>query len=117
MSEFAVRIGRVKLKGGADLHIMHNPMPDEMNGEAENWRGKLVEHARAISEHGNEDSRLDGYIVVGLFSDGGTSVAFRIPARVPSSLVPSYVADIMRRDTVTHEEAARTFDDKFEWRE
>jgi len=114
MTEFRTRIGRVRLKGGADLHVLHNTYPDTLNDRRENWRGKLVEHARSIAADMDD---LDGYIVIGLFANGSSCTAFRIPERIPSSLLPAYIAEMLRRDTVVHEEAARTFDSKFEWRE
>lgn len=115
MSEFAARIRRVRVKNGADVHVLHNPMPDELDGTPENWRGKLIEHAKAVASQGSDDAPLDGYIVIGLFADGMSSVAFRVPQRIPSCLVPAYVAELMRRDAITENEAERVFDQRFEW--
>jgi len=44
MTEFRARIGRVRLKGGADLHILHNAMPHKLEGKEENWRGSNDRH-------------------------------------------------------------------------
>lgn len=114
---FAGRIRRVRMKDGADIHVLHNPMPNDLDGNPENWRGKLRSHAAVISDQGTEIGPLDGYIVIGLFADGGSSVAFRLPERLPACLVPGYVSEIMRRDVIVDREAERVFDDKFEWRD
>lgn len=112
---FAARIRRVRMKDGADVHVLHTPMVNDLGGNPENWRGKLRTHAATISDQGTEASPLDGYIVIGLFADGGSSVAFRIPERLPACLVTGYVAEIMRRDLITDREAERVFDNKFVW--
>lgn len=115
MTEFAVRIRRIRMKGGADVHVLQNPMPDDLAGTPENWRGKLVQHARSISEQGTESGPLDGYIVIGLFADGASSIAFRMPERIPACLLPAYVAELLRRDTIVADAAERVFDSRFEW--
>lgn len=109
MTEFRAQIGRVRMKnGGADVHILHNPMPD--NGE--NWRGKMVDCARVISEY---EGDLDGYLVIGLWADGTRSLGFRMTPRIPREMLPSYIAEIIRTDVITEHEAERTFDNRFEW--
>lgn len=105
MTVARVRIGRVRMKaGGADLRVLHNcsPIP------ADNWRGKFMEHSRAISEMGSPGSELVGYLVIGVFSDDAVSTAFRWNnprSAIPRSLMPAYVAEIVRRDMVTAPEA------------
>jgi hypothetical protein len=115
MTEFAARIRRVRHKDGADVHILRNPMPDTLGGDPENWRGKIVEHAKSIASHDEKGSRLDGYVVIGLFSDFTSSIAFRFPERLPPCLVPGYVTELLRRDAIMSTEAERKFDEKFEW--
>lgn len=115
MTEFAARIRRIRMHDGADVHVLRNPMPDAVDGDHENWRGKLVEHAKAIGAYDEEGKHLDGYIVIGFFSDGATSTAMRMPERLPRCLAPAYVAELVRRDVVTELEAERVFNRKFEW--
>jgi hypothetical protein len=47
--------------------------------------------------------------MLGLFSDGKTSCGFRYdpeqPALIPRALLPSYVAEVIRRDILTAAEA------------
>lgn len=115
MTDFAARIRRVRLHGGADVHVLQTPMPDDINGDPENWRGKLISHAKNISGQGEPGGELDGYLIVGLFEDGSSSLAFRLPARIPQCLVPAYITELIRRDAVVSREAERVFDYKFEW--
>lgn len=89
-------------------------MPDTVNGVAENWTGKIVEHARAIANSSEPKSKLDGFIIIGFFDDGRSSIGFRMPARIPACLAPAYVTELVRRDFVVEREAMRVFDDKFE---
>jgi hypothetical protein len=111
-----MRLRSIRYKDGrAALHVLHTPMVDECNGEPENWRGKLIEHSKNIACQDGAGSLLDGYLVVGLFSDGMTSVAYRLPERIPQCLAMAYISEIIRRDVVTEREAERVFDDKFEW--
>jgi hypothetical protein len=111
---FAARISRVRMKnGGADLHILQTPRPHSFEGRDESIRGKIIEHARWIADV--EGPPLDGFIVIGLFADGKRSCGFRIPERIPRELLPSYVADIVRRDAIVQFEAESVFDQKFEW--
>jgi hypothetical protein len=100
------------MKDGADVHILQNPMPNTLGETAENWRGKLLENAKAVA---NMDGELDGYVLIGLFSDGCSSVGYRLPGRIPECLAAAYVGELIRRDTVVENEAERTFDRKFEW--
>lgn len=102
------RIGKIKLKsGGAEIRVLHR---DAQNLEGENWRGDLIRHARTISEHDDDKSALVGFVIVGLFDDGATSVGYRwdkerVP--VPRTLMPAYVAEVIRRDLITECEAER----------
>jgi hypothetical protein len=113
MTEFRARIKSYRMKaGGADIRVLHNPMPNEFDGVEENYRGKIIQHARWIAETDPQHT-MDGFIVIGLWDDGTRSVGYRIPKRIPRELVPHYVAEILRTDAITDNE----FDQKFEWRE
>lgn len=105
----AARIGRIRLKsGGAEVRLIRQETPDPGD---ENWRGKIIEAARAISGFDEPGSELVGYVVVGLFSDGACSTGWRYDAKrspIPRALMPAYVAEIIRRDVVTHVEAVET---------
>ena len=108
--EFAARIRSFKSKqGGADIVMLQTPT---VNGE--NLRGKMIEHAKIISEN---EGDLDGFIVLALFADGKRSMGFRLPKRIPREMLPAYFAEIIRTDAVTEWQAGITFDDKFEWRD
>lgn len=100
--------------GGATIRVLHTPMPNQCDGNAENYQGRMISASKAIGAMGTPGSELDGYIVVGLFSDGSTSMGYRIPERLPRALVPSYFAEVFRRDIITDKEAERVFDEKFE---
>ena len=83
--------------------------------EPENDMGAtLIRHARKVAEWSN----LAGTMVIGIFEDGATSVAFRWDddrCPVPRSLAPAWIAEIVRRELVTSVEAENTFHDIFEW--
>lgn len=107
-----MRLRSIRMKnGGATIHVLHTPIDSEIDGRSENLRGKLIGNAKQVASYDG----LDGYIVIGLFSDGTSSVGFRIPPRIPDSLLPSYIAEMLRRDAITEREAERVFDSKFEW--
>lgn len=111
MEEMRARIRSVRYKDGrAPLTLLPTPMPD--NYGTENFRGKLISAAKTVA---SDDRDLDGYVVIGLFADGGTNIGFRISNRIPSTLAPAYIAELMRRDAVTNTEARHVFDEKFEW--
>lgn len=101
------RIGKIRLKaGGAEVRILRRDTPDDDGRE--NWRGKIVDNARGIASYSQPDSELVGYFVMGLFSDGSSSVAFRYdPKRspIPRALLPAYIAEVLRRDMITYGEA------------
>lgn len=116
MTDFAARIGRVRMKnGGADVHVLESkPGPDG----AEDWRGAVVRNAKAVAEMGTDASPLVGYLLIGIFGDGATSVGFRVDEDrcvVPRALFPAWVAEIVRRDLVSAQEAEIVFDNRFQW--
>jgi hypothetical protein len=118
MSDFAARIGRIRMKnGGADVRVLHRSEP---NPDNESWRGKIIENAKAVASYDEDGSELVGFLVIGIFSDGQTSVGFRYDKKrcpVPLSLMPAWVAELVRRDMVVAPEAENRFNDMFEWRE
>jgi hypothetical protein len=91
--------------GGAEIRVLDRARPN-LNGE--NWRGKIVESARNIGESGDAGSELVGYVMVGMFSDGTSMVGFAYDAArspIPRALMPSWVAEVIRRDFITSVEA------------
>ena len=90
-------------------------MTDDLDGEPENWRGKLLEHAKAIGGLGTPGSELAGFVVIGLFADGTSSAGFRLPSWLSPTLAPGYVAEVLRRDALIDREARTVFNDMFEW--
>lgn len=118
MSEFQARIGRIRMKnGGADVRVLDQRRPDP---DGEDWRGTIVQNARKVAEQSEPDSPLVGYIIVGFYGDGQTSVGFRYdPDRtpIPRMLLPAWIAEVVRRDMITAREAESTFNDMFEWQD
>jgi hypothetical protein len=110
MSDFRARIGRIRMKnGGADVRVLDRKI-DNPNGE--NWRGKVIENAKAVASYDEEGSALVGYILIGIYSDGLTSVGFRYDPEqcpVPRSLMPAWVAELVRRDMIVAPEASDKF--------
>jgi len=104
-----MRLRSVRYKDGrAPLLLLHNP-------DAIDLMGTLQDHARFIAGESNSTGRLDGFIIIGLFDDGSSSIGCRIPERLPSCLIPAYIEELMRRDMVTEPAAKKEFDRNFEW--
>lgn len=87
------RIGRVKFRDGRSLTIIDRPKPRS-------------EHAASIVSAASvmaSDPKLCGYVMIGLCRDGTYNFGSRIPfdGPIPLTLVPSYVAEIVRRECVT----------------
>lgn len=111
-----MRLRSVRMKdGGATISVLHTARNDGDPDQPENWRGVILSQAKRIADYDEPDSHLDGFIVIGMFSDGTTSIGCRLPERIPRALIPAYVNEILRRDVITEREAARVFDRKFEW--
>lgn len=108
MTEFAARISRVRMKsGGADVRVIEGLTPLH----EDDWRGDILRNARQIVEWSN-DVPLVGYVVVGLFANGKTSTGWRYDGQkcpVPMSILPAWVAEVIRRDIVTQSEAVDVF--------
>ena len=117
MSEFRARIGRIRMKnGGAEVRVLHQ---NHANGD-EDWRGAVLKNARAIGEMATEDSPLVGYLLVGVYGDGTSSVGYRYDPKtcpIPRSVFPSWIAELIRRDLLTDVEARNVFNEMFEWQD
>lgn len=100
------RIGKIKLKaGGAEVRVLHRDSPN-LNGE--NWQGEVVKSARAVAGFDEPGSELVGFVVLGLYSDGRTSIGWRYDGNrspIPRAMLPAYVAEVIRRDIITQTEA------------
>jgi hypothetical protein len=115
VSEFAARISRVRPKRGGDFHIL--PARLERDDDGDNWRGRLLTHAREIAEDTDE---LVGFCIIGIYSDGLVRTGFRWdPAKcvIPRTLMPAWVGEILRRELITDPEARDVFNEMFEWKE
>lgn len=113
MTDFRIRLRSVRMKnGGASVSVLHAATPND----GENWRGKIIEHAKYIATN-DTPAELDGFVVIGLWNDGTRSVGYRMTPRIPRELFPSYIAEILRTDAITENEAANVFDDRFYWDE
>ena len=104
------RIGKVRMKDtGFEFRVIEGPQ------EPENDMGAtMMRHARAISQWPD----MVGEIVIGVFEDGTASVGFRWDKErspVPTALVPSWIAEMIRRDMITAVEAEGVFHENFEW--
>lgn len=113
MTEFRTRIRSVRMKnGGAQVHVLHTEQPNEIDGMAENWRGKMIHHAKGIASY---EGDLAGFVVIGLWADGARSVGYRMAPHIPRELFPSYIAEMLRSDAITDKNASDVFDDRFYW--
>lgn len=102
--------------GGADVRVLdRNPV----NPDGEDWRGNLVASARNIAEFATEDRPLAGYVVIGLFANGSSSLGWRYDPNadvIPRVLLPHWVSEVIRRDMLVAPEARDVFNEMFEWR-
>lgn len=104
------RIGKVRMKdSGFEFRVIPGVADpsDDMGAFA-------MRTARAIASEGN----LAGVIVVGLGEDGCYHWASRINSDktpIPMTLMPSYFAELMRREIITGAEAETVFHQNFEW--
>jgi hypothetical protein len=75
---------------------------DDPGGE--NWRGKLIEHARQIASYESSDQRMTAYVVLGIFEDGAHSIVHRYDTEkcpVPRRLFPAFIEELVREAMVT----------------
>lgn len=107
----AARIGKIRMKaGGAEVRVLRRDLPN--NQGTENYSGKIIECARNIAGYGQPGSELTGFVVLGLYADGATSIGWRYDATasvVPRAMLPGWVSEVLRRDIITHVEAAETY--------
>ncbi len=119
MSDFAARIGRIRMKaGGAELRVLQSrPGPDGKD----DWRGALVRNAKAVADMGTPENPLQGYVLLGIFDDGGVSFGYRYnfeaTASIPRRLLPAFVAECIREDLISGEKSRDTFNEMFEWQD
>lgn len=117
MNEFGARIGRIRMKnGGAEVRVLPTraePFPDE-----EDYRGAIVRNARRVAEF---DKPLAGYLILGFFEDASVSVGYRYNNKctraIPRMLLPAWIAEVVRRDLISNEEARDVFNEMFQWQE
>lgn len=84
------KIGRVRLKGGADLAVFPvKPISHDAK--------TMIEYTRQISD--NIGPELSGFLVIGWDTAGGYSCGFHCPdeSAIPVTLLPSWTADVVRR--------------------
>ena len=109
MARNAGRIGKVRMKAtGFEFRVIDGPAQPENDMGA-----TMMRHAREIGQW----PCLAGTIVIGVFEDGKTSVGIRWSddCPMPRSLVPSWIAEIVRRDLITAAEADEVFHSNFRW--
>jgi len=96
------RIGRVRMKSGADVTILRTPQRKAEHADT------LVRQAADIAD----DPTLCAYVIVAVCTDGTYNMGARIPDNcpVPLSLWPSYVAEVIRRELVTVTEIDKTLE-------
>lgn len=88
------RIGRVKLKGGADLRILDRPEVPEI-------RRLMINEVEAQCEH--LPNQLAGFVMV-TWDEAGLHVpAFHLTEDSPirTSMLPSYIADVLRQTLIS----------------
>jgi len=112
VTEFRARIGRVRMKGGADIHVLQQAEPRE------NRQGEVIRHAKLVCDASDPEDQLVGHLIVGFFESGKTSVGiYHNPdtCPIPRALVPSWLAEVIRRDLIVDAEATDVFHDMFQW--
>jgi hypothetical protein len=100
------------MKTGADVHIMRQPEPRD------NRQGELLRHAKLVADASEDHDPLVGHLIVGFFKSGKTTVGiFHDPdtCPIPRALVPSWLAEIARRDLIIDAEATDVFHEMFQW--
>lgn len=106
---FAARIGRVRMKaGGADVHIIDGwSSPDE-----ETVGATLVRSARDYADVG-----VHSFMLIGFDNSGDVLFQHRTDGKLPlpRTLLPAYVAEMIRRYVLTDTQARIVFDDMFQW--
>jgi hypothetical protein len=85
------RIGRVKLKGGAELHRLPTPERDKAQ--------RAIMRAAAMVVGFYKPDEIIGHVVMAWAKDGSYSIGYRVgdDGPVGFGLLPSFVADALRR--------------------
>lgn len=112
------RIGRVRFKaGGAVVRVIRR---DPINPGGEDWRGKIVEHARTIAGYDAIGTELVGYYIIGMYANGMSSTAMRRDpdkCRIPRRLWPAYIEETVREHLITepaaNDEAVKVFNNQW----
>lgn len=113
--DFAVRLRRVKVKGGGDFTVLRSK--EGVDGGLD-WRGSLVANAKAMADCGDE--QITAYFAVVLYGDGRYRCAYRYDREtcpIPLTVMPTYLAEAIRRDVIIEPDAARKFNEMFEWKD
>ena len=104
------RIGKVRMKEtGFEFRVINGPPEPESD-----FGARLLSAARDIAA----DDGLAGYVVIGLTEDGGYRCGFRwddARSPIPRTLMPAYMAELVRREMITDVEAERVSQENFEW--
>jgi hypothetical protein len=108
MTEFRARIGKVRMKAGAQVSVIEGGRKSP-EGACE---GDLMREAREAAEHGE----MEAFLLVTIH-DGSARFSHRIErgCSFPRSLMPAYVAELIRRYALTEHDARKVFDDMFAW--
>jgi hypothetical protein len=108
----AGRIGKVRMKAtGFEFRVI--PGADDPESDI---GASMIRHARSIAQW----QGLAGAIVIGVFEDGRNSVGFRwddARSPLPRSVMPTWIAEIVRREMITAPEAGEVFNENFQWAE
>jgi len=95
------RIGKVRLRnGGAEVRVLDR---EALNPNEENWRGKIIAHARQVAGYATPEAELVGFVIIGLFEDGSHSFGWRYDSTrspIPRRLMASYVAELIREEII-----------------
>lgn len=88
------RIGRVTLKGGADLRILDRPEVPEI-------RRMMIDEVAAQCESLPND--LEGFVIVTWDDAGLHASGFHLTEDSPirTSMLPSYIADVLRQTLIS----------------
>ena len=106
-----MRLRRVRFKNGTTMRVIGNREAEP----ADNVAGRILSSARYAVSCETTSAHLVGYVVVGLFSDGSTTVGYKMADRIPRALAVPYLTEILRRDMLMEPEANSVFDERFQW--
>jgi hypothetical protein len=98
--------------GGADVVVMKPQSPRD------NRQGEVIRHAKMVADASDAKDPLVGHLIIGFFASGKTTVGiFHDPETcpIPRALVPSWLAEIARRDLIVDAEATDVFHEMFQW--